>query len=335
MDEKLNGSMIELEQSFYFRRPLATFDLQDPDIDVRFEYFLDGEPSKQITNCGSKIKGLKLNGDFAVIYAYRIPELILMQLNPKMKFIYIQHGYYPDVITRKFNQAFRKFDRILLYTKLLIIGVTKGLDISIAFEMLKLWTVPKFKASKLRQPDLCIILDNSWKNFHVQKLGWTKSRYVVKPFYEPKSIKEDKRFDFQYICQSLVEDSRITEESLISTINNYVKANNITNLAMIAHPRTNKDLYRNVKANITFVEDSCFNVPAFGHYSSLMLYLAENGVPVDVCYSDDFIIPQDFVSKLEVIQKGSALKLYTNHQPEAYINQELKAIFQEGVVDGS
>lgn len=329
MQEILNGSMIELEQSFYHRRPLATFDLEDPVINVKFNYFLTGNSSKQQTTRGSKITGLKLYGDFAVIYAYRIPELILMQLNPTVKFIYVQHGYYPDLITRKFNQVFRKFDRVLLYVKLLIMGISKGLNISLALEMLWLWTVPKFKASKLPQPDLCVILDHSWQSFHENKLGWTAAKYVVKPFYEPKLITTDNRFDFQYICQSLVEDSRITVETLINTINAYVKENHVTNLAMIAHPRTNKDLYRNVKTNITFIEDRCFDVPAFGHYSSLMLYLAENGVRVSVCNSDDFEIPQDFINKLEIIRSGRSRKIYTNIQYEAYINKELKAMFQK------
>lgn len=329
MRKTLTGSMIELEQSFYSRRPLATFDVEDAEIDVQFKYFLENRPSKQHTVTGSKIAGLKLHGDFAVIYAYRLPELILMQLNPSVKFVYIQHGYYPDLITRKFSQIFRKFDRVFLYLKLLIVGLTNGLNIPIALEILKLWTVPKFKASKLPQPDLCIILDKSWENFHKNKLGWTVPKYIVKHFYEPKLITKDQHFDFQYICQSLVEDSRITEEVLISAINAYIGENDVKNLAMIAHPRTNKDLYRNVKANITFVEDRCFDVPAFGHYSSLMLYLAENGVPVEICYSDDFIIPEDFTNKLEAIKMGKSAKIYTNIQKEAYINEELKSMFQK------
>lgn len=329
MRETLTGSMIELERNFYSRRPMATFDVEDTAIDVQFQYFLENRPTKEQTITGSKITGLKLSGDFAVIYAYRLPELILMQLNPSVKFVYIQHGYYPDLITRKISQIFRKFDRVFLYLKLLIVGVTNGLNISIVIEMLKLWTVPKFQASKLPQPDLCIILDTSWENFHKNKLGWTVPKYIVKPFYEPKPITKNQNFDFQYICQSLVEDSRITAEVLTSAINTYVDENNVKNLAMIAHPRTNKDLYRNVKANITFVEDRCFDVPAFGHYSSLLLYLAENMVSVEICHSDDLIIPEDFTNKLETIQMGKSAKMYTNIQEEAYINEELKSMFKK------
>ena len=329
MQKKISVLMIELVQSFYLRRPIATFDLEDKEIDVQFKYFLAGESSKQQTSYGSKITGLKLQSDVAVIYAYRLPELILMQLNPEVKFVYIQHGYYPDLIIRKVSQIFHKFDRLILYIKLLFMGISKGLSISTALDILRLWTLPNFKATKLLHPDLCIILDDSWQNFHEKKLGWTSSKYVIKPFYEPKPITKDKRFEFQYICQSLVEDSRITKESLISAMNTYVKSNNIKNLAMIAHPRTNKDLYRNLKTNFTFIEDRCFDVPAFGHYSSLMLYLAENGVPVDVCYSDDFVIPQDFISKLESAQKRNITKTYTNLKHDSYINKELKAMFRE------
>lgn len=331
MRNKITGLLIELEKSYYFRRPLATLDLEDSEIDVQFKYFLEGHPSDGQTIHGSKISGLNLYGDFAVIYAYRLPELILMQLNPEMKFIYIQHGYYPDLITRHFSQIFRKFDRLFLYTKLLISGISKGISISVIFEMLRLWTSPKFEATKLPQPDMCIILDDSWQSFHERKLGWTSSSYIIKPFYEPKPITKDVTFDFQYICQSLVEDSRITEENLISTINNYIEKNNIENLAMIAHPRTNKEIYRGLKTNITFIEDRCFDIPAFGHYSSLLLYLAENSVPVDVCYSDGLIIPQDFINKLELSKSEKIPKLYTNCPHKAYINRELKDVFRGNI----
>ena len=83
------------------------------------------------------------------------------------------------------------------------------------------------------------------------------------------------------------------------------------------------------KQTSLFVEDRCFDLPAFGHYSSLMLYLAENMVPVEICYSDDLIIPEDFTNKLETIQMGKSAKIYTNIQEEAYINEELKSMFKK------
>jgi hypothetical protein len=89
-------------------------------------------------------------------------------------------------------------------------------------------------------------------------------------------------------------------------------------------------MYRELETNVTFVEDRCFDVPAFGHYSSLMLYLAENGIAVDICESDDLLIPTDFKQQLKSARNSKSSKKYTNNRFESFINEELKLLFKEG-----
>ena len=160
-------TLIELEKSFYWRRPQATFNLEDPDIDVCFQYFLEGSHSNLLDIPGTKIKGLKLRTDFAVIYAYRLPELILMQMNPAVQFIYIQHGYYPDLITRKPSQVFKKFDRVILYSKMLIQALFCGLKLAVAIDIIRLWISHRYRASNLSEPSLCVLIDKNWQSLNV------------------------------------------------------------------------------------------------------------------------------------------------------------------------
>ena len=70
--------------------------------------------------------------------------------------------------------------------------------------------------------------------------------------------------------------------------------------------------------------DSCFDVPTFGHYSSLLLYLAENNVSVELCGEPNIAIPLDFIEKLVDISNGSFERRYSNDIRECYINQDIK-----------
>ena len=271
-----------------------------------FKYFINKGSADKIPIPSSKIKGLCLDCDVAVIYSYRIPELLLMKMNPDVKFVYIQHGYYPDLIKRHLFQILRKSDRISLFLYLIFLALFSGLKLKNLRDVLAVWTLPEYKAKNLPEPMLCVVSDYEWEKFHKKKLGWVKSKYINKKYYEQKLIlRNSENYDYQYVCQSLVEDSRISSDKLITEINNFIYKNNIKKLALILHPRSDKKIYELLACEVDFVTDSCFDVPTFGHYSSLLLYLAENNVSVELCGETNIYITLDFIVKLVDISNGS------------------------------
>lgn len=325
MEKISKVSLIELEKKFFDRRPAATFDLSDNFLDVNFKYFIDQNSINQIPINASRIKGFSLDCDVAVIYSYRIPELLLMIMNPDVKFVYIQHGYYPDLIKRHVFQILRKFDRIILFLRLICLALFAGLKLSYLLDILSVWTVPEYKAKNLPEPALCVVLGDEWEKFHKKKLGWVKSQYINKKYYEPKLIlSNSQNYDYQYICQSLVEDSRLSSEKLVTEINKFILEKNIKKLALVLHPRSDKKIYENLACDVEYLTDRCFDVPTFGHYSSLLLYLAENNISVEVCGEPNITIPFDFLEKLVKIKSGDYERQYSNDPRECYINQDIK-----------
>ena len=132
---------------------------------MNFKYFIDQNSINQIPINASRIKGFSLDCDVAVIYSYRIPELLLMIMNPDVKFVYIQHGYYPDLIKRHVFQILRKFDRIILFLRLICLALFAGLKLKYLLDILSVWTVPEYKAKNLPEPALCVVLKGMGKNF--------------------------------------------------------------------------------------------------------------------------------------------------------------------------
>ena len=76
--------------------------------------------------------------------------------------------------------------------------------------------------------------------------------------------------------------------------------------------------------DVEYLTDRCFDVPTFGHYSSLLLYLAENNISVEVCGEPNITIPFDFLEKLVKIKSGDYERQYSNDPRECYINQDIK-----------
>ena len=71
-------------------------------------------------------------------------------------------------------------------------------------------------------------------------------------------------YDYQYICQSLVEDSDYRK--LVTEINKFILEKNIKKLVLVLHPRSDKKIYENLACDVEYLTDRCFDVPTFGHY---------------------------------------------------------------------
>lgn len=321
MSRKIKICLIDLEESSWFRRPAAALNLDDDRIECEYLYVIS-TPSDEIPIKKRKLRTIKLDAEYAIIFAYRIPELILIQSNPEVKFLYVQHGYYPDFLERTFSGVFKKLDRIIRYFYFIVIYLSQFREFLILRDILKVWTVKNFKATKLSAPAKSFVFDENWIDFHKTKLGWHNTEYKFLKFYEPKKIVQTKKFNLQYVAQTLVEDGRLQKDVLVDALNDYIKVNRIKDMCILAHPRTDETIYSDVNCNIEFEYRNCFDIKSIGHYSSLMLYLAENNVHVDIIGSDYIEIPGDFVASLQLAASGR-VRCFTNDTTETYLNDEI------------
>lgn len=321
-NSKIDVVLFDLELSSWHRRPKATLDFSDARISAHYHYGIGSSKSNPCEISNSKLRSLNIKADVAVIYAYRIPELLLLLCNPEVKFIYMQHGYYPDRIKRDVSGIFKKYDRIVYYISLLLRFLIKTRNITAIKEILGLWLIDNYKIKHMPSPDLCVVLDLSWIDFHKRKLGWTNSNYITKRFYEQKEILKNKDFDAQYVAQTLVEDSRLSPGALINCLNNYIRKNNIKKLCIISHPRTVKEIYKGLECKYEFEDNHCYDVETFGHYSSLLLYLAENGIHVSLASDSTLKIPIDFFNRINESSKTGS-KLFSNDMADCIINGEV------------
>ena len=326
MDEKIKVCIIDIDKAAWFRRPAASLDLSDNRLDCEYLYLVKDRtkpPQLDILPIRNRqLRSITLDADYAIIFSYRIPELTLIQNNPHVKFLYVQHGYYPDILKRSFFGIFRKLDRIHVYSVFTLRYLIARFEYVRLLDFLGIWFVANYKAKSLLGPFKCFVFDKSWELFHKEKLGWTSSDFRQLKFYEPKSIVNTTSHSLQYVAQTLVEDGRLPRKVLITTLNKYIFDNNIQKLCILAHPRTDKSIYSKLACEISFEYNQCFNIPTIGHYSSLMLYLAENGLPVSIIGSDNIEIPEDFFAKLTQASDES-LKQFTNIVEETFLNDEI------------
>jgi len=326
MDEKIKVSIIDIDKAAWFRRPAASLDLSDNRLECEYLYLVpDRIKSPQLDTLpirNRQLRSITLDADYAIIFSYRIPELTLVQNNPHVKFLYVQHGYYPDILKRSFFGIFRKLDRIHVYLVFLLLYFFARFEYVRLLDILGIWFVAKYRAKSLLSPLKCFVFDKSWEQFHIEKLGWTSSEYRQLKFYEPKSIIGSSSHSLQYVAQTLVEDGRLSQKVLNATLNRYISDNDIQKMCILAHPRTDESIYSKLECEISFEYDRCFNIPTVGHYSSLMLYLAENGLPVSIIGSNNIEIPEDFHAKLTQASNES-LKQFTNSVEETFLNGEI------------
>ena len=322
ISSKIEVVLFDLELASWHRRPKATLDFSDSRISAHYQYGINSPNTEVEDISSSRLRSLRIDADIAIIYAYRIPELLLLLYNPSVKFIYMQHGYYPDRIRRNKLRIFKKYDRILYYASLLIRYFLKTWNFTAIKQILGLWMIDNFESKEIPAPDICVVLDQSWANFHKRKLGWSNATYITKKFYEPKSIFKNDSFDAQYVAQTLVEDSRLSTNTLINCLNKYIRANKIKRLCIISHPRTDRNVYSSLECDYEFEDDKCFVVPTIGHYSSLLLYLVENGIQVTLLSDEMINVPDDFVQRIKSIKGGSS-RLFSSKLTDCIINEEV------------
>lgn len=322
-------AVFDLEESFWHRKKVF-YESSPENISVEYYYLFASDKEKVKENAIRLEKPYRIDADILVVYGYRIPDHIVIQKTTAKKIFYIQHGYYTSRMSRTLDSVFKKADRVSVYFQMLVHGYLAGTlsEKKSLRSLLKFWIFGKsISNGNDICPDTCLILGEYWQNFHSDKLGWSNSDYKVLPSYESKKIVPKPNYskiNYQYVCQSLVEDGRISSADLCESLNQYFEANQIEEIYFIQHPRTNKSVYADVGAKIIFVESHLYDIDTLGHYSSLLLYakFCELGVFLIGLINHD--IPEDFIELVELdIDECKSFFNYTQHLSESDILSEL------------
>lgn len=316
--------LFDLQQDFWPKIQVAVLGPRElwPSNDVTYRYLFSSKGS----DTGVRLPSSgRLEVDVAIIFAYRIPEICLMILNPSVQFIYVQHGYYTLEMARTGAGVIRKLDRIMAYLWLCLMVALRrpATIIPLIKYVLRVWTTSRGMAgeSAPASPALALVQGSHWVAWHKTKIGWGKSTYLLKPYFERKPIRPlEEEGAWQYICQSLVEDGRIGRSEIRKAMLRFIANRKPTKLYLVAHPRSDRSLYVDLGVPCEFVTNCIYTLPTAGHYSSLLIYAKQFGLGVDILPFEHHKIPNDF---MEVISKpaeeiGAYLK-YTTNANESFI----------------
>lgn len=274
----------------------------------------------------------KVNADISLIFAYRIPEICLMILNPETKFIYVQHGYYTIKMRRTFSGIIKKIDRIIVYFLLfLMVAFRRPKSIIPLLNFIfKVWIKGNGMNGTIApaSPNLALIQGAAWENWHREKIGWQTSTYCIKPYFERKKIQYKYEVGaWQYICQSLVEDGRINQDLIRKSLKDFIKKNKPNKIYFILHPRSNPSIYKDLAVNYEFVTDCIYTLPTLGHYSSLLIYAKQHALNIQLLPLENHEIPTDF--RLAIAKPAAELKnylKYTSTATESFVWQYLNKL---------
>ena len=222
--------------------------------------------------------------------AQRIPDMWMLTLfnHKKIPTYIVQHGLWSDKLQRvSFHllliQKFSKFVSYIKYTskicnlnKIPLIGVLIDLYNFLLKEDI---TIPetKYLNKNMIRANKVFAFDQSWDVYYTKKYGYHTSDliYIGNPdLLLLKDIDINKKENAVcYLCQSLVEDSRLPKSLFLNFLKKLANATpSSKKLYIKLHPRSKIELYEefNKYENIVFTKDLPICEYYLGHYTGLL-----------------------------------------------------------------
>ena len=220
-------------------------------------------------------------------FSFRIPDVYwtLFFNNLSVPTYQVQHGLYVDNYKRSMTFLLVEIKRVFSYLHYLIrisklvenqiqtLGSLIKKDVNISINNSEI-------DEKIRSKNL-IIWGEYWKDWFKNQHGYTDSTlfHICGSFdfallNSPDNLIEDDENSITYICQTLVEDGRLSEkyfEVFISNLSDLIERSDQT-IYIKYHPRSDKRLYSNLGGykNVVFTKKYPFSNVYIGHYSSLL-----------------------------------------------------------------
>lgn len=248
---------------------------------------LDLMPAGVFTNIKrlEKVNILLSQTEVLFIFALRpIELLILSMLRKDTRVILIQHGIFVPKMKRNISGIYRKSKEVTLYLiSLWKLGALQWSSLA--------WILGRLEFSQsglyhiASRVDEILVYSVYWEKYFQEKFGVKGSfRYVGNPdnlLYAGKTIQVD---GLVYVAQTLIEDSRLAKSDwnkFIRQLNDYILNNNIPELHIKLHPRTDKRIFDELdrRIRVTYhLKDLPESGKILGHYSTLLgLYWQRGG----------------------------------------------------------
>lgn len=229
-----------------------------------------------------------------LVMAQRIPDTAIISIANELNIdtYKFQHGLYIPFMKRSIGMFFSKIKKTFRYLKysLVIAEAIKENKYKVLFDYIDIFIKGKKLSSKLLPYDKInaqkvFVYGEYWKDYHIQEFMYRKEQQITVGYPDLSQLDIIKK-QFQenavcYICQSLVEDGRLSRDIMLEFMN--ILSNNIGDkkLYLKLHPRSDISLYEIFKDNDNVVLTSDFpNCNKYiGHYSSLIamsMYLTDS-----------------------------------------------------------
>lgn len=185
-------------------------------------------------------------------------------------------------------------------------------------------------------PDTAFVYSEYWKEYFMQNYGFAKDQFKLtgSPDLQNYSIiaGEEKKEGICYICQTLVEDGRLSKDVFIKFINLLASTIKETDCFYIkSHPRTDLSLYKTLteRENTFLVKDVMPNCTKYiGHYSTLLMLPLNLPGDVFLWEFQGHVIPEYFSKTTNFVGNNEAhLENYLQTKNDNTSRKELLAYY--------
>lgn len=225
--------------------------------------------------------------DVFVNFGFRIPDLYWTMFFKKKcsSTIHVQHGIYIDHFQRSASSFFDDFDRRLQYAWYVfrIIKDSKH-KINTLKAMLKKDFKLEYDKNKIDKriiSDDVVIWGHYWEQWYKDNLFYNDDvNFHICGGFDFNLLDKENSFKCKpnsvtYICQSLIEDGRLSMEFFLEFIDQLVEfcKNHKGKVYIKLHPRSNRVLYNKLKVleNVDFCNKFPISDFYIGHYSTLLI----------------------------------------------------------------
>ena len=260
------------------------------------DVFING-PIKIDLNCQSQIsiipteklkKNVELNPPHAFIcFGYRIPDLYWTYFFNSLgaKTFQVQHGLYTDFFPKNILGYLSNFRRKAkyLYYFILIAILSKFSIKTLSSTLRKDFIFRDFEAviNEKLMSDHIFVWGEYWVNWYKQHLFYKseKTKFSICGSFDALLLRNRNNHicddeSIAYICQTLVEDGRMTKRMFNIFLNNLEEFASLNKIKLFIklHPRSNLNLYRKIIANPKVKLTKKFPITKryIGHYSALL-----------------------------------------------------------------
>ena len=228
----------------------------------------------------------KISPESLLVMAQRIPDSAIVSIANQLnvRTYMFQHGLYVPFMKKNNKMFVKKIKKTIRY--FLYLSVISKTTSSNYFKIFLIYYKIFIKGFKM--PDFNLDLSKInvkkvfvygayWKKYHLNEYGYDLNNQLIVGTPDLLKLSElvDKKTEnaICYICQTLVEDDRLTRKSMVDFLNILSNCIKEQKLYIKLHIRSDISLYENLskKSNVILLKDTFPKCNKYiGHYSSML-----------------------------------------------------------------